>query len=101
MLIVHIHLRVKPESVEQFKEVTIENARNSVKEPGIARFDFVQQADDPTRFTLVEVYRTADDPAKHRETAHYLAWKERAEPLLAEPRTRVFYSNVFPADQDW
>ena len=101
MLIVHVHVRVRPEFVEQFKEATIENARNSVKEPGVARFDVVQQQDDPTRFVLVEVYRTSDAPARHRETAHYLAWKDRVENMLPEPRTRVIYSAVFPYDQAW
>jgi (4S)-4-hydroxy-5-phosphonooxypentane-2,3-dione isomerase len=101
MLIVHVHVRVRPEFVEQFKEATIENARNSVKEPGIARFDVVQQQDDSTRFVLVEVYRTSDAPARHRETAHYLAWKDSVESMLPEPRTRVMYSAVFPDDQGW
>jgi (4S)-4-hydroxy-5-phosphonooxypentane-2,3-dione isomerase len=101
MLIVHIHIRVKPEFVEQFKEATIENGRNSLKEPGVARFDVVQQRDDVTRFVLVEVYRTSDAPARHRETAHYLAWRDRAEPMMAEPRSRVVYSLVFPDDQGW
>jgi (4S)-4-hydroxy-5-phosphonooxypentane-2,3-dione isomerase len=101
MLIVHVHVRVRPEFVEQFKEATIENARNSVKEPGIARFDVVQQQDDSTRFVLVEVYRTSDAPARHRETAHYLAWKHSVESMLPEPRTRVMYSAVFPDDQGW
>lgn len=101
MLIVHVHIRVKPELVEEFKKVTIENAENSVQEPGIARFDVVQQQDDPTRFLLVEVYRTSDAPARHRETLHYQAWRDRAEPMIAEPRSRVVYANVFPNDQGW
>jgi (4S)-4-hydroxy-5-phosphonooxypentane-2,3-dione isomerase len=100
-LIVHVHVRVQPEFVEQFKEATIENAGNSVKEPGIARFDVVQQQDDLTRFVLVEVYRTSEAPALHRETAHYLAWRDRVESMLAEPRTRVTYSAVYPGDQGW
>ncbi len=101
MLIAHIHIRVKPEFIEEFKKATTENARSSVKEPGIARFDFMQQADDPTRFTLVEVYRNQEATVSHKETAHYLAWREKAEPLMAEPRTRVIYSNLFPPDQGW
>jgi (4S)-4-hydroxy-5-phosphonooxypentane-2,3-dione isomerase len=101
MLIVHVHVRVQPEFVEQFKEATIENAGNSVKEPGIARFDVVQQQDDLTRFVLVEVYRTSEAPALHRKTAHYLAWRDRVESMLAEPRTRVTYSAVYPGDQGW
>ena len=92
---------MQPEFVEQFKEATIENAGKSVKELGIARFDVVQQQDDLTRFVLVEVYRTSEAPALHRETAHYLAWRDRVESMLAEPRTRVTYSAVHPGDQGW
>jgi (4S)-4-hydroxy-5-phosphonooxypentane-2,3-dione isomerase len=95
MLIIHIQVHVKPENVEAFKQATIENARESVKEPGIARFDVAQQADDPTRFVLVEVYRTPDAPAKHRETAHYAKWRDTVTPMMAEPRTRVEYGEVF------
>jgi autoinducer 2-degrading protein len=101
MYIVHVHIRVKPEFVEAFKEATLENARHSLKEPGIARFDVIQQQDDPTRFVLVEVYRTPEDPARHKETAHYNHWREVAEPMMAEPRTRSIYTNIFPADPDW
>lgn len=101
MLIMQVYIRVKPECVERFKEITLENARNSLLEPGVARFDFLQQADDPTRFVLVECYRSADDPPKHKETAHYKKWAEAAADLFAEPRTRAFFSNVFPADPEW
>ncbi|HTX89844.1 MAG TPA: antibiotic biosynthesis monooxygenase [Anaerolineales bacterium] len=101
MYIVHVHIHVKAEMVEAFKAASLENARNSVEEPGIARFDVIQQADDPTRFELIEVYRTPEDPARHKETAHYNKWREIAEPMLAEPRTRTIYSNLFPADKDW
>ncbi len=101
MLIVHVHVHVKPESVEQFKQATIENAANSVNEPGIARFDVIQQADDPTRFVLVEVYRNGDAPARHKETPHYNAWAAKVTDLLAEPRTRTTYGNVFPPDAGW
>ncbi|HEX5481364.1 MAG TPA: antibiotic biosynthesis monooxygenase [Terriglobia bacterium] len=101
MHIIHVHIQVKPELVEEFKRVTIENASNSVQEPGVARFDVIQQADDPTRFVLVEVYRDEQAPARHRETAHYNAWKDRATDMMAEPRTRAVYSNVFPGDEGW
>lgn len=101
MYIVHVHVHVKPDQIEAFKAATLENARNSLKEPGIARFDMIQQADDPTRFVLVEVYRTADDPARHKETVHYNRWRETIEPILAEPRTRTVYANVFPDEEDW
>src|ERR1041385_4925416 len=98
MLVVHIQVHVKPECVEAFKSATLENARASVREPGIARFDVVQQADDPTRFVFVEVYRTAAAPAAHKETAHYAKWRDAVAPMMAEPRTSVKLTNVFPAD---
>jgi quinol monooxygenase YgiN len=101
MYIVHVHVHVKPDQIEAFKAATLENARNSLKEPGIARFDVIQQADDPTRFVLVEVYRTADDPTRHKKTVHYNRWRETIEPILAEPRTRTVYANVFPDEEDW
>jgi len=101
MLIVHIHVHVKTEFIDAFRVATTENARNSIQEPGIARFDVIQQADDPTRFVLVEVYRTAEDPARHKETAHYQAWRDAVAEMMAEPRASVKYSNVFPDDQGW
>ncbi len=101
MHIVHVHIHVRPESIESFKAISAENARNSLQEPGIARFDVIQQADDPTRFELIEVYRTPADPRAHKETAHYNKWRELAEPMLVEPRTRTTYNNIFPADEDW
>jgi quinol monooxygenase YgiN len=101
MFIVHVHVHVKPESVEAFKEATIENARNSVQEPGIARFDVIQQNDDPARFILVEVYRTPDDPARHKETAHYQKWRDTVAEMMAEPRSSVKYDNVFPDVEGW
>ena len=101
MLIVHVSIHVKAEHVEAFKAATIENARNSIKEPGIARFDFAQQSDDPTRFVLVEVYRHADAPAAHRETPHYQRWRDTVESMMAEPRGRATFANLFPDDQGW
>jgi (4S)-4-hydroxy-5-phosphonooxypentane-2,3-dione isomerase len=101
MYIVHVFIHVKTDLLEAFKEVSLDNARNSLLEPGIARFDLIQQADDPTRFLLVEVYRTPEDAPKHKETTHYNRWRELAEPMLAEPRTRIIYSNVFPAEDGW
>ena len=101
MLVVHVHVKVKPDCIEAFKEVTIENARQSRKEPGIARFDVVQQNDDPTRFVLVEVYRSMEATAAHKATAHYAAWRDRMESLMAEPRFSVKYSPVFPDEEGW
>jgi quinol monooxygenase YgiN len=101
MLIVHVHVNVKPEFVEVFKQATIENASNSVKEPGIARFDVIQREDDPTKFILVEVYKSADASAAHKETAHYARWRDTVAEMMAEPRYGVKYSNVFPEDAGW
>jgi len=101
MFIVHVFARVKPDQVEAFRAATLENARNSIKEPGIARFDVIQQQDDSTRFVLVEVYRTSDDPARHKETAHYQKWRDTVADMMAEPRTSVKYTNVFPDEQGW
>ncbi len=101
MLVVHVHAQVKPESVAAFVAATTENARQSVLEPGIARFDVVQQTDDPTHFVLVEAYRNADAPAAHKATAHYAAWRDAVEPMMAAPRRSVKYCNVFPADAGW
>jgi quinol monooxygenase YgiN len=101
MLIVHVNVRVKPECVEAFRQATILNALQSVQESGIARFDVVEQQDDPTRFVLVEIYRTEDAPAQHKETAHYQTWRDAVAPMMAEPRMSTKYSNVFPVDQSF
>jgi autoinducer 2-degrading protein len=101
MFVVHVHVHVKPESVDAFCEATLENAKNSVLEPGIARFDVVQQMDDPTRFVLVEVYCSPNDPARHKETAHYQTWRDTVAEMMAEPRQSVKFANVFPADSGW
>ena len=101
MLIVHVHVQVKPEFLEAFKHASMENARHSVQEPGIARFDVVQQQDDPTRFVLVEAYRTPEAPAAHKETKHYQAWRDAVAPMMAEPRSSVTFANLFPHDEEW
>lgn len=101
MFVVHVFVHVKPECVDEFIEATIENASNSLQEHGIARFDVVQQQDDPTRFVLVEVYYTNEDPAKHKETAHYAIWKDAVEPMMAEPRKSVKFDSIFPYDEGW
>lgn len=99
MLIVHVHVHVKPESVEAFKEASVENARNSIKEPGVERFDVLQSSVDPTRFILVEVYRTPDAPARHKETGHYATWRDTVAPLMAEPRSSDKFDSVFWSDE--
>jgi autoinducer 2-degrading protein len=101
MLVVHVFVHVKPECVDAFMAASLENARNSVQEPGIARFDVVRQNDDPTRFVLVEVYRTDDAPAAHKATAHYAAWRDAVADMMAEPRSSIKYTNVFPDDAGW
>ena len=101
MLVVHVHVHVKPEYVEAFRQATIENAQASAQEPGIARFDFAQQQDDPTRFVLVEAYRTNEAPAQHKETAHYKKWRDTVAPMMDEPRSSVRFTNVFPTDERW
>jgi (4S)-4-hydroxy-5-phosphonooxypentane-2,3-dione isomerase len=101
MLVVHVHVHVKPEHVDAFKTATVANALASVQEPGIARFDVVQRDDDPTWFVLVEVYRTADAPAAHKATPHYQRWRDAVADMMAEPRTSQKFTNVFPDDAGW
>ena len=101
MLIVHVFVHVKSDGVDSFVAATLENARNSVQEPGVVRFDVIQQDDDPTRFVLVEIYRTPADPARHKETAHYLTWRDAVEPMMAEPRRSVKYLALFPDPVGW
>lgn len=101
MQIVLVRVHVKPEFVEAFKQASIDNASNSVKEAGVARFDVIQQAEDPTKFILVEVYKTSDAPAAHKETAHYARWRDTVAEMMAEPRQGVKYNNIFPVDENW
>ena len=101
MLIVQVQAQVKPECVEAFKAASEENARASVREAGIAQFDVIQQEDDPCRFLLIEVYRTPDAPARHKETAHYAKWRDTVASMMAAPRSSLKYRNVFPADDGW
>ncbi len=101
MVIVHVYVHVKAEDVQPFRDATIVNARKSVQEPGIARFDVIQQQDDPERFILVEVYRSEADIAKHKETQHYEVWRETVTEMMAEPRRGVKFTNVYPTDDRW
>lgn len=101
MFIVHVFVHVKPDKVAEFKFASMENARNSLKEPGIARFDVIQQQDDPSQFVLVEVYRTTEDAARHKETQHYQIWRDTVEDMMAEPRRAVKYGNIFPDENGW
>src|SRR5512134_157487 len=101
MQIVLVHVHVKPEFVDAFKQASIENASKSVKEAGIARFDVIQQSDDPTKFILVEVYKSPEAPAAHKETAHYARWRDAVADMLAEPRQGIKYTNIFPDEAGW
>ena len=100
MLVVHVHVRVKPEAIEAFKQATLANARASLNEPGIARFDVSQDRENPTRFVLIEAYRTPEAPAAHKETAHYQTWRDAVAPMMAEPRSSVKFENLFPTDTE-
>lgn len=101
MLVVLVFVHVKEDQIDAFKAASLDNAHNSVQEPGIARFDVIQQQDDPTRFVLVEVYRTAVAPAHHKETAHYARWRDTVNDMMAEPRYAIKYDNIFPNDNGW
>lgn len=101
MLIVHVFVKVKPGHEEAFAGASLENARNSVQEAGVARFDVIQQKDDPTRFVLVEVYRDEQAPARHKETAHYQKWRDEVADMMAEPRQSLKFHNLFPDDRGW
>ena len=101
MLVVHVHVHVKAEQVEAFVAATRENSLASLRESGVARFDVVQQADDPTRFILIEAYKTAEAPAQHKETAHYAVWRDVVAPMMASPRTSVKFQSICPDEPRW
>ena len=101
MLVIHIQVHVKPEFIEPFKQATLANARESMKEPGVARFDVVQNQEDPSHFVFVEVYRSLEANAAHKETKHYATWRDTVASMMAEPRTRAQFTNIFPDDQGW
>ena len=101
MQIVLVHVNVKSQFVEAFKQASLENAAHSIKEAGIARFDVIQQTEDPRKFILVEVYKTAEAPAAHKETAHYARWRDTVAEMMSEPRQGIKYTNIFPSDDNW
>jgi quinol monooxygenase YgiN len=101
MLVVHVHVHVKPEHVDEFIAATRLNSAASLQEPGIARFDVVQQEDDPTRFVLIEAYRTPEAPAQHKQTAHYAAWRDAVADMMHSPRTSVKFRSLAPDDARW
>ena len=101
MLIVHVHVKVIEEYIDEFRVASLENAKHSIQEPGVLRFDVIQQIDDPQCFVLVEVYRTEVDPAYHKTTAHYAKWRDIVEPMMAEPRRSIKYNAIFPPEDNW
>ena len=101
MLIVHVFVEVKEGQQEAFREATLANARSSVQEPGIVRFDVLQEQGDPTHFVLIEIYRTEGDPARHKETDHYATWRDTVEPMMASPRRSIKYEALYPEDAAW
>jgi autoinducer 2-degrading protein len=96
-----VQAHVRADGVEIFRAASEVNARESRREPGVIRFDVVQETEDPTRFVLIEVFRDPAAAASHRETAHYLHWRDIVGPLMAEPRTNKKYVNVTPEDAGW
>jgi (4S)-4-hydroxy-5-phosphonooxypentane-2,3-dione isomerase len=98
MLIVHVHVKVKPDQVKEFLTATLANAQASRREPGIARFDVLQQSDDPTAFVLSEAYRTPEAPEAHKRTAHYATWRDTVAEMMAEPRRGLKFANIDPPD---
>lgn len=101
MHIFQVFVQVKPEYRDDFIQATIVNAKASCQEQGIARFDVLQDKEEPNRFVLVEVYRTKDDPARHKQTAHYKLWKQEVEKMMVVPRTKKVYDSVFPDAKGW
>ena len=99
--IVFVSVHVKSGLEDAFRKASLANASKSILEPGVVRFDVVQQTEDPARFVLVEVYRTPEDVARHKETAHYLTWRDTVAEMMAEPRRGVVHTNCFPADEAW
>ena len=101
LLIVHVSVHVKPDRIDAFKAATVENARHSIEEPGVARFDVLQHAGEPARFVLTEVYRSPEAAAAHKETTHYQRWRDTVADMMAEPRSSVKFENIFPTDEQW
>lgn len=101
MIIVHVFVHVKPDCIEAFRQASIQNAQHSIQESGVARFDVIREMDDPTRFVLIEAYRTEADTARHKETDHYRIWRDAVNDMMAEPRSSIRYVNIHPNDSGW
>jgi autoinducer 2-degrading protein len=100
MLVVHVHVQVTPDGVEKFLDASRTNARASVTEPGVLRFDVIQDQADPTHVVLVEVYRDAEAAAAHKQTAHYAVWRDTVAELMAQPRESTKFAAVFPTEEE-
>ncbi len=101
MIIVSVYVSVKQQMTEEFIRATKENAKNSINEPGIIRFDFIRQADSPSDFLLLEVYKNEDAISRHKQTAHYNKWKNTVEDMMSVPRKSIKYTNIFPDEVNW
>ncbi len=101
MFIVHVHVKVKPDCIDAFITASLENAKNSIQEPGVARFDIIQQQNDLSKFVLAEVYRTPEDSARHKQTAHYAQWRDTVADMMAEPRKGIKFHHVYPDEDGW
>jgi (4S)-4-hydroxy-5-phosphonooxypentane-2,3-dione isomerase len=101
MLVVHVHVHVKPEAIAAFIAASRVNSDESLKEPGVARFDLIQELDDPGHFVLVEAYKTAEASAAHKATAHYAAWRDAVADMMASPRSSVKFESLCPEEKRW
>lgn len=100
MIVTCVYIHVKPEDISGFIEATVLNHNDSVKEPGNLRFDFIQQADDPGRFMIYEAYESDDAAARHKETSHYIRWRDKVKGYMAEPRVGVKYNIIEPNSKE-
>jgi (4S)-4-hydroxy-5-phosphonooxypentane-2,3-dione isomerase len=99
MIVTCVYVHVKPDAIDSFINATISNHRNTVKEPGNIRFDFTQQADDPCKFMIYEVFESEDAVLEHKKTSHYKIWRDTVEDFMAEPRHGVRYKIIEPSDR--
>lgn len=101
MLIYMVHVNVRDGDIQAFIKATTENAKKSINEPGIIRFDICQQDEDPKRFLMIEVYKDKDAVDAHKATSHYLKWRDAVEPMMADKRLGVRYKEIFPDISSW
>lgn len=101
MIIVHVRTAVNPDSIDAFINATLKNAQNSINEPGVIRFDFIQQADSPSNFLLIEIFKNEDAAAKHKQTPHYIKWRDAVETMMSQPRNSIKYKAIYPEEKKW